>query len=81
MLYETTILTKERLKIMMTIFRSIGRVPAFTVPEGLSVKIHAQEWWEPISYNSTEIRVKSMTTKVLFDIPVEEFKRGMERVQ
>lgn len=66
---------------MMTIFRSTKRIPAWTVPEGIQVKLHAQEWWKPIAYSSTEIRVKSMTTRVEFDVPVMEFRNGMERVQ
>jgi hypothetical protein len=66
---------------MMVIFRSIKRTPAFTVPEGMEVKLHAQEWWTPEHYSSTEIRVRSMTTRVLFDVPVLAFNANMERVQ
>jgi hypothetical protein len=65
---------------MMVIFTSTKRVTAFTM-EGMEVKLHAREWFHPIHYSSTEIRVESMTTKVLFDVPVTAFKAGMERVQ
>jgi hypothetical protein len=65
---------------MMAIFTSTKRVPAFTL-EGMEVKLHAREWWHPLTYTSTEIRVESMTTKVQFDIPILSFKDGMARVQ
>jgi hypothetical protein len=65
---------------MMVIFTSTKRVPAFTL-EGMEVRLHAKEWFHPLTYTSTEIRVESMTTKVQFDIPVRAFKEGMERVQ
>jgi hypothetical protein len=65
---------------MMVIFTSTKRVPAFTL-EGMEVRLHAKEWFHPLTYTSTEIRVESMTTKVQFDIPVSAFKEGMERVQ
>jgi hypothetical protein len=65
---------------MMVIFTSTKRVPAFTL-EGMEVRLHAREWFHPLTYSSTEIRVESMTTKVKFDIPVSSFKDGMERVQ
>jgi hypothetical protein len=66
---------------MMVIFTSTTRVPAFTVPEGMEVKLHAGEWWTLEHYSSTEIRVKSMTTRMLFDVPISEFTSKMERVQ
>jgi hypothetical protein len=67
---------KEVIK-MMVIFTSVARVPAFTVPEGMEVKLHAREWFHPLTYSACEIRVESMTTKVQFDIPVNAFKGGM----